>query len=282
MVAACAFVSLNDAAMKLLSRDLPLGEILCLRGVVMLLMAFVLAWREGGLHRLRMGSRRLLLLRGVLAAGGMFLFVAGLRHLPLADAVAINFALPLFSAVLAVLVLRERLGWRRGAALLVGFAGIVVMVRPGSAQFTLVMLFPLGAALVGAGVDVTTRQLSRSRSSSSIFLASTAIICLAGLSTMPFGGWRTPSEFELGLLLLAGLLVTTSEYLVIEALRHGEVTLIAPFRYTAMVWAILFGMLIFGTTPDLGIVVGGMLVVASGVYIFRREATLVANRGGSR
>ena len=139
MVAACAVVSLNDAAVKWLSTELPVGEIVCLRAVVALSLGLVFAWRERGRISLRVASPRLQLLRGLLAGAGMFMFVAGLRHLPLADAVAILFAAPLFSFVLAIVLLREGLSTRRILAALTGFAGIVVMARPGTPHFTWIL-----------------------------------------------------------------------------------------------------------------------------------------------
>ena len=154
MVAACALVSLNDAITKWLTRDFPLGQILCLRGVVVLIVAVLLSSREGGIRALRIRSRGGQLLRAGLVVCGMFLFLAGLSHLPLADVVALSFASPLFATVLAVLILRERVGWARSVALLVGFAGILFMLRPGGAQFAWVALLPLGAAAFGALGDV--------------------------------------------------------------------------------------------------------------------------------
>ena len=271
MVAACALVSLNDSITKWLTRDFPLGQILCLRGVVVLVVAVLLSSREGGLRALRIRSPRRQLLRAGLVVCGMFLFLAGLRHLPLADAIALSFASPLFATVLAVIILRERVGLARSGALLVGFAGIVFMLRPGGSEFAWVALLPLVAAAFGALGDVITRQLCRSDSSSSILLVTTAAVCVAGLATAPFG-WSPVDETALALLAFAGLLVALAQYCMIEALRYGEVTLIAPFRYMEMAWATLFGFLIFSTIPEVPVVLGAALVIGSGAYIFRREA----------
>ena len=270
MVAAAIIVSLNDATVKWLSSGLPVGEIVCLRALVALMLGCLFAWRDGALNGLRITSPRLQLLRGVLSATGMLLFVAGLRYLPLADAVAILFAAPLISVVLAVLLLGERLSPRRTVAAVVGFAGVLVMLRPGGSPLGWVVLLPLGAALCGGLKEVITRHLSHHDPSSSTFLVGTVVVCLASFATIALG-WQLPSERQLLLLGLAGVLVGFAEYFFIEAFRHGEVTLIAPFMYTSMVWATLFGFLIFGAIPDLAVVIGASLVIGSGIYIFRRE-----------
>ena len=275
MVAACAVVSLNDATVKWLTTELPVGEIVCLRAVVAMALGLVFAWRERGYVSLRISSPRLQLLRGLLAAGGMFLFVTGLRHLPLADAVAILFAAPLFSFVLAIIVLGEGLSARRIVASLAGFAGIVIMARPGTPHFTWILLLPLGGALCGGLREVITRHLSHRDSSSSTYLAGTVVVALASLASIAFG-WEVPSGQQLLLLGLAGVLVGFAEYFMIEAYRHAEVTLVAPFVYTCMVWASLFGFLIFGTLPAPAVVAGATFIIASGLYLFRAESARAA------
>ena len=281
MVAASAVVTLNDATVKWLSAELPVGEIVCLRAVVAFVLGLFLVRREQGRLTFRVSSPRLQLLRGLLAAGGMFLFVMGLRHLPLADAVAILFAAPLFSFVLALLLLGERLNVRRALAALAGFAGIVVMSRPGTAHFTWLLLLPLGAALCGGVREVVTRHLSHHDPSSSTFLVGAAVVALASLSSIAFG-WDPPSARQLLLLVLAGVLVGFAEYFMIEAFRHAEVTLVAPFIYTSLVWASLVGFLVFGTVPAPAVIGGAALIILSGLYLFHAEATRRLGRRGRR
>ena len=271
MVAAAAVVTLNDATVKWLSAELPVGEIVCLRAAVAFVLGLVLVRREQGRLTFRVSSPRLQLLRGLLAAGGMLLFVLGLRHLPLADAVAILFAAPLFSSfVLAVLLLGESLSVRRAAAALAGFAGIVVMSRPGTAHFTWLLLLPLGAALCGGVREILTRHLSHRDPSSSTFLVGAAVVALASLPSVALG-WDLPSARQLLLLALAGVLVGFAEYFMIEAFRHAEVTLVAPFIYTSLVWASLVGFLVFGTVPAPAVIAGAALIIASGLYLFHAE-----------
>ena len=271
MVAAAAIVSLNDATVKWLTAELPVGQIVCLRAAVALALGCLFAWRESGRLPLRLASPRLQLLRGVLAAAGMLLFVMGLQRLPLADSIAILFAGPLFSFVLAVLFLGERVNLQRSLAVLVGFAGVLVMLRPGTSHFTWTLLLPLGGALCGGVKEVITRHLSHRDLSSSTYLVGTAVVCGTAFASIAFG-WRLPDGGQLLLLGLAGVLVGFAEYFMIEAFRHAEVTLVAPFIYTSMVWAILFGFLIFGAVPGLAVMAGATLIIGSGLYLFREEA----------
>ena len=276
MVAACAVVTLNDATVKWLSTELPVGEIVCLRAAVAFVLGLFLVRREQGHLTFRVSSLRLQVLRGLLAAAGMFLFVSGLRHLPLADVVAIHFVAPLFAFVLAVVVLGERLNARRAVAALAGFAGIVAMSRPGTPHFTWLLLLPLGSALCAGVREILTRHLSHRNPSSSTYLVSAAVVALATLSSIAFG-WELPSARQLLLLVFAGVLMGFAEYFMIEAYRHAEVSLVAPFIYTSLVWASLIGFLVFGTVPAPAVIAGAALIVASGLYLFRAETA-----GGAR
>ena len=271
MVAASAVVTLNDATVKWLAAELPVGEIVCLRAAVAFVLGLFLVRREQGRLTFRVSSPRLQVLRGLLASAGMFLFVLGLRYLPLADAVAILFAAPLFSFVLAVLLLGERVNVRRAVAALTGFAGILVMSRTGTSHFTWLLLLPLGTALCIGVREILTRHLSHHDPSSSTYLVGAAVVALASLSSIAFG-WDLPSARQFLLLALAGVLVGFAEYFVIEAYRHAEVTLVAPFIYTSLVWASLVGFLVFGTVPAPAVVAGAALIIASGLYLFRAEA----------
>lgn len=275
MAAAAAIVSLNDTIVKWLSTELPAGEIIGLRAVAALMVGLGFHLREGGWRAPRIRSPRLQLLRGMLMVSGMYLFVTGLRYLPLADAVAILFAAPLFSVVLAVLVLRERLSTERTLAMLVGFTGILVMVRPTGAEFSWVFILPLGTALGGGLNAIITRYLRHRDSSSSTFLAGNTVVCMSAFATISFG-WLPLSGTQLLLLGLAGVFVAFAEYFVIEAFRHCEVTLVAPFVYTSLIWAAVFGFLVFDAIPDVPLVAGAILVIGSGIFIFYREASEAA------
>ena len=204
----------------------------------------------------------------------MFCFVTALGVLPLAEAIALLFAAPLFATALAVLLLGERVGWRRWGAVLVGFAGVLMIIRPGSEAFVWVALLPLTSALLGALRDVVTRRLSYSDSSAGILMVTSVAVVIAGLATWPLG-WVALDARQIWLLVGAGLILALSQYLMIESLRFAEVALVVPFRYTTMIWATLFGFVFFGALPDAGVIGGAVLMLASGLYIMRRELARV-------
>ena len=187
MVAASLLVSLNDVIMKWLTGTMPVGQILCVRGLVVIAATIAFALHEGGVHRLRVRSLKFQSLRAGLVVAGMFCFITALGLLPLAEAVALLFAAPLFATALAVLLLGERVGWRRWAAVLVGFAGVLVIVRPGSAAFVWIALLPLTSALLGALRDIVTRRLSYSDSSAGTLMVTSVAVVVAGLATWPLG-----------------------------------------------------------------------------------------------
>jgi drug/metabolite transporter (DMT)-like permease len=275
---------MNDAIMKWLSADYPVGQIMFVRGLFVFIPVLALAWHEGGLARLRVRNRRGQAIRAAFVVAGMFLFVSGLRFMPLADAVAISFASPLIGTAFAVPLLGERVGWRRWTAVVVGLVGVIIMLRPSGSGIAWAALLPLGAAATGALRDIVTRRLSVSDSSSAILFVTTIAVTLSGLVAtvagpvlgLDFLAWRPIPLDHVAMLALAGFLLGTAQYLIIEAVRHAEIGLVAPFKYTSMVWAVLVGLVAFGTAPDRWILLGSGLVIAGGIYIVRREARLRA------
>ncbi|MBT6119665.1 MAG: DMT family transporter, partial [Rhodospirillaceae bacterium] len=199
------------------------------------------------------------------------LFVTGLNVMPFADAVAMTLAGPLFLTALAVPILGEPVGWRRWTAVGIGFIGVLIMVRPGGEAMRLVAIFPLAAALAGAVRDLITRRMSRSESSLAMLFWTTAIVTMGGLTTLPFG-WVPPRIDDLGLLIATGFMLASAHYLFIEAFRLAQAAVIAPFKYTNLVWAVIIGLIVWGDLPDAWVFTGAALVVASGLYILHREA----------
>jgi len=270
-----ALLALNDSLIKSLTGSYPVGELLFVRGLFVAPWIALLAYRHGGISSLRVRNWRGQALRGASVIAGAFLFVNGLRHLPLADAVAVTFTGPMFITALAPLVLGERVGWRRWMAVLAGFIGVLVMVRPtalfgGAGTLQLAILLPLGAALCGSARDLITRRLAQSESSVAVLFFTSAAVMLAGLCTAPFG-WVVPRAADLWVLAASGALVAGAYYFQIEAFRLGEAVLVAPFKYTSMIWAVLLGFLMFGDLPDGWTLLGAACVIAAGLYILRRE-----------
>ena len=286
MVAGSALVIFNDVIIKLLTTDYPVGQAMFVRALFVFPPILLFAWHEGRISNLKVHNVKGQALRSAIVVTGMFLFLTAISLMPIADALAIAFAAPLLATALAVPVLGERVGWRRWSAVFIGLGGVILIIRPTGEGIALVALLPLGSAVTLALRDIVTRRLSVSDSSSSILMFTTSAVVVVSLASSlaePLFGWREASwramSWEhVAMLGVAGFLLAGAQYLMIEAVRLAEVGLVAPFKYTSMVWAVLLGYLVFGTLPDAWIISGSVLVVASGLYMLHREATLGKDR----
>lgn len=277
MVAGSAVLTMSDAVTKWLTAGYPVGQIMSIRAFFSLIPILVIVWHAGGLSILRIRNIRMQSIRAACAVASSFLFVGGLVYLPLADAIAIAFSGPLFVTALAAPMLSEKVGWRRWSAVLVGFAGVLVMLRPTGGAFQWYALFPLAAAGCGAFRDIITRQVRLSASPVAVLTLTMAAVGVAGLFTIP-AGWAPVGGIDLLLLTLAGILVGTAQYLVIFAFHMAEASLIIPYKYLSLIWAALYGFFIWGDIPESHVTLGAALVVGSGLYIIHREAQLVRRR----
>lgn len=267
----------NDAVLKWLTGDYPVGQLLFFRGLFVLLVITLFVWRLGAMETIRINSFRDQIQRAGFAFTSGFLFITGITYLPLADAIAITFAGPLFITILAAPMLGESVGWRRWTAVVVGFFGVLVMLRPTTGALQLAALLPLGASLAGALRDITTRRISANETSLSILLFSTLAVIVFGLGTLPFG-WAPLTLRDLGLMGLSGLFVGGAHYFLIERFRWAEASLLAPFKYLTMIWAVIFGFLIFGDLPDSWTLSGAGFLIVCGIYIAHRETVTAKGR----
>ncbi len=280
MVTASGLLTVNDAMVKWLTQGYPVGQVMSLRGVFVIAIVVIWATLRRRTSQLRVTNWGLQLTRGALMAISTFLFVTALSLMPIADAIAIAFAGPVIATALAAVVLKEPVRWRRWSAIGVGFAGVVVMLRPTPDLVRLVAIVPLLAAFVGAFRDIVTRRMGTGgESTPAIMLISTSVVTLAGLTTIPLG-WMPVAIGELGLFVASALLIAFAQALMIDAFRLGEVGLVGPFKYTSLVWAVLLGLVVWGDLPDAWTWTGSALVVGSGLYIWRREMTLARSMSG--
>ena len=222
MVVSAALLTLNDALIKSLVQYYPAGEVMFIRAVFIMPWVFLLARYGGGLHMLRVNNFGGQALRSLFGLGNTFLFINALAFLPLADAIAIAFTGPLFITALAPLVLGETVGWRRWLSVLVGFAGVLIMVRPGYGVLQWAVLLPLGAALCDGSRDLITRRISQTETTAAVLLVSTSATLVAGLATATLG-WPPFRPQDLWVFALSGLLNTGAHYFMIEAFRLGVV-----------------------------------------------------------
>jgi len=185
--------------------------------------------------------------------------------------VAIVFSSPIFIAALAPIILRERVSPSRWLTIALGFIGVLVILRPDPTTIGISALIAVAASLSSAVRDLVTRQISRTESSLSILFCSSLLVILVALAAAPWLGWVTVPPLGWLLLLINGVLNGTSHFLIIEALRLGEASVVSPYRYSALIWGVILGVVIWGDMPDLWIIGGALLIAASGLYLLRNE-----------
>ena len=279
MTAGSSVLTSNDAIVKWLTEVMPIGQIISLRGAIVcgLLLAWLMLRRRTEDLRVRNWPGQAL--RAALMVATTFLFIGSLSRLPLADAIAITFASPLFATALAVPLLREAVGWRRWSAVLVGFGGVVLLARPtGGGDLTAVGM-ALAVAFLVALMDVATRRLKASETSSSILFYTTVAVTAAGL-VPGTGDWVALDPLLLGLLAGAALTMAAAQFLQIEAFRFAAASTVAPFRYFSLISAMVLGMAVWGHLPDLQAGLGCLLILGSGLWIWHRERVRHGPEGG--
>ena len=275
MVMGCMFLMMSDAISKWLSQTYPTGQIMALRNLFVLIPILLVVWRSDQFADLRVKHWGGQTLRALCHVSSATFFVLSVTYLPLADVSAIAFSGPIFIAALAPMLLGEHVGWRRWMAILVGFGGVLIMIRPTGAGLHLIGLLPVAAALSAAFRDILTRRLSSRETTISLLFFSSVAVMLAGLTTLPFG-WEPLTLTALILFFVNGLVNGSAHFLIIEAYRNAEAPVVAPFKYSMLLWATLFGFLVWGDLPDLWIVGGAIPVIAAGLYILHRERRAAA------
>jgi drug/metabolite transporter (DMT)-like permease len=277
LVSSLAFV-LNDACVKLVSAELPSGEIIVVRGALatVLLTAGVVAL--GAMRPLALLATPMMLLRLASAAGATVFIVLSLRHLPLATVITVLQVTPLAVTAGAAIIYRERVGLRRWLAALTGFIGVILIVRPGGGIGAAAYL-ALTTLLFTTTRDLTTRGLHRDIPSIFVAAASTAAITLAGFLVIPFdAAWSMPSSPAWVLMFASAACLFVANTFIIMALRTGEISVIAPFRYTMVPLSIVLGYWLWGDIPDALASAGIGLVLVAGLYTLHRERLSLMRR----
>lgn len=271
MAVAVALFALMDAGLKLLAPHYPVLQVAALRGLSSL--PFLLAWilATSGPRTLLRVRWPLHLLRAGLGIAMMAGFVFGLRTLPLSTAYAITFVAPLLVTALAVPLLGERVGPRRWAAIGIGLAGVLVILRPtGEGMLTLGGLAVLGAAVCYAASAITVRLLARTDSTQAMVFW-LMLLMGAGALGLGWGDWRPIRAEHAWVIGGVGLAGSLAQVALTEAFRRGEASLVAPLEYTALPWGTLLDLALWGVLPDRMTWLGAAIIVASGLYLLRRE-----------
>ena len=277
MVVSMAAFNVNDTFMKLATASLPATQILALRNLVAViaLLSVVIAWGE--VRQLSHSLKPIVLVRGLLEAASSMLFVIALAQLPIATVTAIAISSPLFITALSPAFLGEKVGWRRWCVTVIGLLGVVLITRPGTEGFNGYALFAIGTAIVVAFRDLLTRKIAPTVPSHAVTATATASVMLVamalGLVEMATGEnpWQALDLYTGAFVVFAGIFVVIGNHLVIMAFRGGEVSVVSPFRYSVMVWAMLGGMFIFGDRPDAWSLAGIALIIGSGLFTLHRE-----------
>lgn len=277
------------ALVKLLSeRGIPLGEIVFARSFFALIPVVIWASRTGELWTVYYTTRPWAhVTRSVIGLCGIFFGFAALTLLPLADATAIGFTAPLITVVLAVVILHEQVRIYRWSAVVIGFIGVLIIVsgyaeEGGAADRSLMgAVFQLAAAGVVSLVVVQIRRMSITESAATIVVYFSSISALVALATIPFG-WVVPSLTDAALLLATGILGGFAQVTLTESVRNSDASLLAPFDYLSLLWALGLGLLVFGNLPTQTMLAGSAIVVATGLFVIYRERQLrISSRNAS-
>ena len=273
--------TVNDTLVKAVLQDnMPLYQVIALRGVGAAIGLCLIAWQQNGRLALWPAGRDRvwLALRTVGEVGGTWAFLLALSHMPLANLSAILQSLPLVVTLAAALVLGERIGWRRITAIVVGFAGVMIIIRPGAAAFDEWSV--LGLVSVGFVVlrDLTTRKFSAALPATTGAIWAAVAVLILGSIGVTQQGWYPVSWLHLAQIASASAFLIVGYLCAIQVMRVGEISVVAPFRYTSLLFAIILGWLLFGTLPDMWTVIGGAITVASGLFILQRQARVKHTR----
>lgn len=267
MAAAMVCLVLNDAIVKQVGQSMPVPQMIVVRGLMAALMVLLVARATGATDRLpRLLDGRVLARAGIDAVGTL-LYLLSLMHLPLANATSINLAAPLIMALFAVVFLHERAGLARWLAMGAGFVGVLLVIQPRAEGFNAWALVCLAGTVSHVGRELLTRRIDPAVPAILVTLSSVVVVSALAALSLLVSGWQPVSLRQLGLLALAAALLASGYFFIVNSMRHGEMTVVAPFRYTGLLVALLLGWAVWGELPN-ALAWGGIaLLLASGLYL---------------
>jgi len=283
MILSMAGFTINDTLIKSLDNALPVSEVMAVRGVILTGFILILLVYNGFLSRIKEVFTPLIGLRASMELMATLAFLTALPLLPFASLSAILQSLPLVVTLGAALVFGEKVGWRRWLAILIGFVGVLIVIRPGSSVFQFASIFMIISVLFAAARDLATRALPDTTPSLLVSCATAVLVALSGVVlTIIQGNWQ-PINVEQGITLaLAAVFLFFGYQFIIMAMRIGEVAYVVPFRYTSLLWAIGLGYLVFDEIPDRFTIIGSVIVVSMGLFTLYREVKLSRNKLSSK
>lgn len=275
MVGSMACFGFGDACIKALGGAMPLSQVLTIRGLVASVFIALLA-RAFGQLRFDMGRRDwgLIVLRAGSEVGAAYFFLTALLNMPFANVTALLQMLPLTVTLASAVIFAEPVGWKRWSAIAIGFMGMLLIVRPGTAGFDAWSLYALVAVACVTVRDMATRRMARAVPSLTVTLMSSlAVLGFAALWSLG-QDWQPVTATSGALLAGASLFIVGGYSLSVFVMRVGEVSFVAPFRYTGLLWALLLGLVFFGEWPSIPTLLGAAIIMGTGIFTLLREARL--------
>lgn len=268
MVLGCGLLTANDALMKSLVSTLPLGEVVGLRGLVALIVVILLAPRIGGFGRLRANNIKHVLFCSGLLLFNILLFPLCLPFMPFADAIILAYTSPIWVVALAPMLISEKVRWQQWGAVLLGFIGACLVIKPGGEGVSWVVLIPLIVAVTVGLRDIVTRKIASTESAICIVAYANLLSFLVGLMMLPLG-WKAIDSIQFWQLVFSGVFFSVAQILMVEAFRQVEATVLSTFKYSSILFAAAFGYLFWGELMDWFGWSGALLIIFSGLIIVR-------------
>ncbi len=277
MLLAMASFAIGDAIMKFISNEMPLGQILFTRGLFAITILFIVAYKMEHLRPFPTIFKAPFMLRIIGEVFATYFFFSALLQIPIANAAAIMQALPLTITLAAAYFLGESIGWRRVAAILIGFIGVILIIQPGLEEFNIFSLYCLLAVASCTLRDVATRKLDKKTPTVFVTLVTVVVVAIGGWLLGFTEDWVPSTLYTTSILGVASIFLITGFIGIVSSMRVGEVAIVTPFRYSVLIFAILIGAFFFDEVPNTLTIVGSFIVVGSGIYTIYRERILAKN-----
>ncbi len=263
--------SIMDSLIKWTGADYPIIQLLFFRTVFALIPILFTLWKAGGFKHLKTKQPFKHFMRGTIGMTAMFFVFTSFTKLPMAEVVTILFAAPILTSIMAVVILREKIGLHRGMAIVAGFVGVMIIVQPGPEIFSSDTIYPIAAAFFMAIAMIILRVLSKKDNSSAIAFYFTIYGILVSCIGISIEGWVMPIGFDWVLLITIGLLGGLAQYFATRSFSVAEVAAVSPFKYTALIWTSAIAYFVWGEVPGWEVWLGASVIVSSSLYILHRE-----------